>query len=555
MLFVEEFIGLEGRILLKRRDKRAFVLVFVTMVLLGAFSVIYADEPNVPHVANAMWVEGPYPFADCDGTDVNITTADLSVGQRFNVTVWVNITSVPSGNALVGAWQVYMIYEFAYLDWIRAGYTNATAGKSDFFEEINTYPGSPSEGNQDGTHDYVMFGEMWNPTAPDPNPKKSVPDYGSLAWFEFEIVSAPDKYDEILSLIDISTKYPASTWIADDDATKVPMTVSDCPYHYRWAPPITNPHLAVDPITTTFDKYTNHTCELFNVSINILNLDSAWGLTNVSFSLTYDPTYIVVNNVYIDTSVWDGLNTGYTDMGTYIDFFANTTQSVYAPPPLTVAIVEFHLIYHPSEGNIVALDFLDVVIYDHFGEIPTTLPENGRVIIEGLGTLQDVAVTNVTVCYGASLVHVGETACINVTVANEGDLTETFNVSTYWNTTEIQTIQLVLANGTSTSITFNWTTTSLTEYQNYNITAYAHPVLGETDLADNNFTYGIVTIVHKGDVNMDRWVDQMDLYLIALAYGTKCGDAEYIPERDVNCDGWIDQMDLYLTALHYGEHQ
>jgi len=54
---------------------------------------------------------------------------------------------------------------------------------------------------------------------------------------------------------------------------------------------------------------------------------------------------------------------------------------------------------------------------------------------------------------------------------------------------------------------------------------------------------------------MDRWVDQMDLYLIALAYGTKCGDAEYIPERDVNCDGWIDQMDLYLTALHYGEHQ
>ena len=137
---------------------------------------------------------------------------------------------------------------------------------------------------------------------------------------------------------------------------------------------------------------------------------------------------------------------------------------------------------------------------------------------------------------------------------DKGYYTETLNVTTCWNTTEIQTIQVVLAGGASTSILFSWDTTGLTEYEYYNVSAFVDPVSGETDLADNNFTYGIIKVVHEGDVNDDHWVDQMDLYLTALCYGTKCGEPEYIPDRDVNCDGWIDQMDLYLTALQYGWH-
>ena len=133
--------------------------------------------------------------------------------------------------------------------------------------------------------------------------------------------------------------------------------------------------------------------------------------------------------------------------------------------------------------------------------------------------IHDVAVTNVTVCYGATIVHGGQTCCMDVTVENEGDFTETFNVTVYWNTTEIETKEVTLTSGNITYILFSWDTTGLTEYANYTIRAYAHPVSGENDPTDNNYIDGTITIVHLGDVNCDKWIEQKDLYFTALQYG------------------------------------
>ena len=47
-------------------------------------------------------------------------------------------------------------------------------------------------------------------------------------------------------------------------------------------------------------------------------------------------------------------------------------------------------------------------------------------------------------------------------------------------------------------------TTSGFSKGNYIISAYATLVLGETDIADNNLTDGIVTIAMVGDVNADE---------------------------------------------------
>jgi len=184
--------------------------------------------------------------------------------------------------------------------------------------------------------------------------------------------------------------------------------------------------------------------------------------------------------------------------------------------------------------------------------------------------IHDVAVKNVSVCHGATFVHGGQMCCINVTVVNEGDFTETFNVTVYWNTTEIQTKLFTLASGTRNSTCFSWNTTGLTEYRYYNMTAYAHPVPGEADLADNTCIYGLVQIVHVGDVNADKIVDITDVYLCALAFGaihdtdsasptycqywhpTPCPQCPHSPNLDINCDGIIDISDIYLAAINFG---
>jgi len=82
-------------------------------------------------------------------------------------------------------------------------------------------------------------------------------------------------------------------------------------------------------------------------------------------------------------------------------------------------------------------------------------------------------------------VPVGESTTINVTVWNQGDLSETFNVTIYYDTTVIETqTGITLEAGKNTTLTFTWNTT-LVSPGNYTITAEASEVPGETDLEDN----------------------------------------------------------------------
>jgi hypothetical protein len=163
-------------------------------------------------------------------------------------------------------------------------------------------------------------------------------------------------------------------------------------------------------------------------------------------------------------------------------------------------------------------------------------------------TTHDVAVTNVTVCYGATIIHEGATTCIGVTVANEGDFPETFNVTVYWNTTEIQTMQFILPNGTGTSRCFSWNTTGLTKYLNYTIRVYAHPVSGETDLADNTFTYGNIILVYTGDTDANQKPNVKDIFRVAKLFGSEYSKPGYNPNVDINCDGKINVKDMFAVA-------
>ncbi len=162
-------------------------------------------------------------------------------------------------------------------------------------------------------------------------------------------------------------------------------------------------------------------------------------------------------------------------------------------------------------------------------------------------------VTSKTGCLPAETVGQGYTIDINATVENQGGFTETFNVTLYGNATVIGSQNVPSLNpGDNRTLMFTWDTTGWTK-GNYSISAYAWPVPLETDLADNNMTYGWVFVTIPGDVDGDRDVDIFDIVRMAGAYGTRRGDPKYDPNADLDDDGDVDIFDIVIAAGNYGK--
>jgi len=177
----------------------------------------------------------------------------------------------------------------------------------------------------------------------------------------------------------------------------------------------------------------------------------------------------------------------------------------------------------------------------------------------------DISIPDVTP--SKTIVGQGFSLNINVTLANQGNYTETFNVTAYANTTMIETKQVTLTSGTyfvpfTVTLTFTWKTTGFAK-GNYIISAYALPVPGETDKADNNCTDGWVMVTWQGDLTdenhltppggvPDMKVDENDLWYFCGAFI----DYYKIPSRlDANCDfnndGKMDEDDLWYFCAAF----
>jgi len=161
----------------------------------------------------------------------------------------------------------------------------------------------------------------------------------------------------------------------------------------------------------------------------------------------------------------------------------------------------------------------------------------------------DIAVTKVT----PFKTVVGQTYSlfINVTVENQGDTTETFNLTAYANITIIATVtNVTLTSGNSTTITLTWNTTGV-PYGNYTITATATQVPGESYTADNTYSDGWVVVTIPGDVEGSGYVDWVDLGMLGIAYETGPGDPYWNPNADINSSGSVTWEDLGTLGLNY----
>ncbi len=163
--------------------------------------------------------------------------------------------------------------------------------------------------------------------------------------------------------------------------------------------------------------------------------------------------------------------------------------------------------------------------------------------------MHDLAITDIV--SSKTIVGQGFEMSVNVTVENQGNFTETFNITGYANTTIIQTRMITnLVSGESRTISLTWNTTDAA-YGNYTIRAVADIVQSETDTSDNTYINGKVLVTIAGDVDGDLDVDYDDFIVLAGAYGSSFGQPAYKPEADLDNDGEVDYDDFIILAGNY----
>jgi len=313
-------------------------------------------------------------------------------------------------------------------------------------------------------------------------------------------------------------------------------------------------------------------------------------------STSYDPDGVIVNYFW---NFGDGTNTtgvvanhAYSDDGVYTVTLTVTdddgavatlteSKTVLNRPPVAAFTESAETVY-TSEG--ITFDAsssfdLDGVIVTYFWDFGDGINATGVVVnhaytrngtytvtltvtdddgmsasTSAIKTVQnrpDVAVTHVTV--SRTVIGRGYSMNVSVTVANQGEYTETFNVTLYANTTFVTSATITLLAGNSMTIIFTWNTAGFA-YGKYKVSAVADTLPGEADVSDNTLADGLVAVTILGDVNGDLKVDGKDVAYAAKAYNTRPGQLNWNPNADVNCDGKVDGKDLTAIAKYFGTH-
>ena len=340
-------------------------VVFITMLSLGILPV-FAGVPSEPHTAPAMWIEP---------STISFSTADVSVGYKFNVTVWVNM------DVASYTWQVKMLFDKTQLKADRIGYTHGS--KSEFFDFSGsvTVPVTPVIDNTAG---YVLHGESLMGAI------SREPGQGSLCWVEFEVIASPPPGGSLESDLDISTTYPTDTYVLDPDLNSITFTPYNAHYSYAYAVP-PKPHLAVDPNYTEFPQYPPSSVgKLFDVNIYIMSLQSAWSLENASLHLGFDSSLINVVNVAFDP-IWT--TTTYTVTPGDLEIFVGNPTAIPSGNVL-IATVTFNVTHQctsppraAGEFDESPLDLHDYLLMGTYMRVETEPEVDGVVRIYCLVTI------------------------------------------------------------------------------------------------------------------------------------------------------------------------
>jgi hypothetical protein len=324
----------------------------------------------------------------------------------------------------------------------------------------------------------------------------------------------------------------------------------------------------INPITHDsnfkFSNLTVGTKFLANVTIADVTRLSGWQI-----NITYDPTLLSISNqadIFLPSNhIFNGLDPRAT--AKTINNTAGYVMWACAIGPSApkdnfngsgvMCQIFFTVIKIPSEGEKLSCN----LVLDRLGTFPTSIvdpyaddipftEQNGYYELSS-GLIHDLAVTDVEPF--KTVIGQGDLS-INVTVENQGNFAETFNLTVYCSSTPIATMMdISLTSHTNITITFIWNITDFAK-GNYTLWAYAQPVQNEKETTNNTFTDGWVVVTIPGDINGDFKVDIKDLVLVIKHYASYPSHPMWNPNADINGDLKVDIKDLVLVIKHYGEH-
>jgi len=266
---------------------------------------------------------------------------------------------------------------------------------------------------------------------------------------------------------------------------------------------------------------------------------ASWSSSNVtrSFNLVVrDVTHLPIDNTSLaifdksDVLVWNGA----TDSLGQADFNLTFTDSNHTDT----------LRLEAAKDNLSATESISF-----FSDTPVTMV---------LGA-HDIAASNVT--QHRTVVGQGYDLHTDITVANNGNFAETFNVTVYANGTEIGRQPVTLENGTSTIMMFTWNTSGFA-YGNYTISAVADAVPNEADITDNNCTCNVAVHVGvPGDISgptqgvYDGKCDMRDVSYLIIRFNSKPDSPNWNANADINNDGTVNMRDVQIAVLNFTKHE
>ncbi|MGB9672333.1 MAG: hypothetical protein ACPLZY_04225, partial [Candidatus Norongarragalinales archaeon] len=348
---------------MKSAFKSLYGFAAITMLLLAAMPAILAGlPPSVPPSDNvAMWIQP---------TTINLTTATVGLGYKFNVTV------MGKSNVECKGWQFWLRWKGDLLNTTssRVWYykTNPAQATSDFMAGAGGVQAlTPSvKYLYDGVYSRVEFGEPWT----SGSYASAKPNGAGMAIIEFEVIAVPEK-----GIIPLETWLEIShegytggkTWIWDATNNVKIGTSYDALYGLVWAPP-PGPSLEVSPTTRFYDRYAIRNGTTFTETVKLAGLSAAWYLTNVSFTLTFNPAELELMDIVKNEADWNAALTVNNSTAGQVVTYAETNKTLSGDVDiitLTFVIIDQEL--YPTVENH-DLGLTGVSAFDHMLEIPVT---------------------------------------------------------------------------------------------------------------------------------------------------------------------------------------
>jgi hypothetical protein len=182
------------------------------------------------------------------------------------------------------------------------------------------------------------------------------------------------------------------------------------------------------------------------------------------------------------------------------------------------------------------------------------------VLVNGSILVHDIAITNLT--SAKTIIGQGYAGNILVTVENQGNFTEDFQVIVYANATETGTLSFIaVPPSNETSEILQWNTSGFA-FGNYTLISYAPPVSGENDTTNNSFEDGVPLHVGvPGDVSgsipgaYDGTVNMKDIAYLVSLFNTRPNSSNWNPNADVNNDGVCNMRDIATCVAYFNQHE